>query len=401
MFKTLPDTKKALKTILKEGFPLGVAQVNIRSASGRVLAKEIRSLQSHPFFDCSAVDGYGFRYQDIQDGSVGSLRVINEIRAGSKEAPSIRKGEAVRIFTGAMVPPSVDTVVMQEKTNLKNGRLIINDQKLRKGGNIRKAGEQIRKGELALRPGILLSPSHIGFLASIGISQAKVYKTLRAAVIVTGNEIVPPGSKLKPGQIYESNGTMLLPALQQADVSASLHYCKDEPTALTRLIKKCSAKNQIVIVTGGVSVGDYDYTAMAAGKSGYRILLHGVKQKPGKPILFGTKQGKHFFGLPGNPRSVLVCFYEYVLPFIRSRMGFKRAVLRDLILPMAAAYQRKDDGKTHFELGKIVNGKVEVLKGQGSHMLRAFTEADLLLTLQADKLNYSINELVTVQLIPQ
>ncbi|MFM2189995.1 MAG: hypothetical protein RL491_381, partial [Bacteroidota bacterium] len=323
-----------------------------------------------PPFDNSAMDGYAFRFSDFESGK--PLNVSGESSAGKPYLNRLKKFQSVRIYTGAAIPSGADTVVMQEKTSIDQNTLLITDSAIKKGANIRRAGSEIQKGRIALAKGTLLNPSACAFLASIGITKVSVQVKPSVAIIITGNELVKSGKSLKPGQIHESNSIALQLALQKEGINnISILHVRDKPDSMHSAFQKAIAKHDVVIFTGGISVGDYDFTEEVFAKNRVRKVFYKLKQKPGKPIYFGTLKGKGVFGLPGNPASVMTCFYVYVIPALRALQGHPEKELPRLHLPMAHDYRRKP-GMTGFMKASTDFKSVQILDGQESYIMRSF-----------------------------
>lgn len=368
-----------------------VVQLPLQEALQLRLAKTVFSPVDVPAFTQSSMDGYAFAFADWQPGKYLSIK--GEMQAGSKNGFTLQAGEAARIFTGAPLPSGADTVVMQEKVNAENRQLLIEDDKLKAAGNVRAIGSAIKTGELALEKGSILSAGAIGFLAGMGISHVQVYTRPAVGIIVTGNELVAPGNKINFGEVYESNSAALKTALLQRQISNSKVYsAADEPVTVQQVLQKALAENDMVLLTGGVSVGDYDFVVKAAEDCGVQQLFHKIKQRPGKPLYFGRKENKLVFGLPGNPSSVLSCFYEYVLLALQAPLP----VLR---VPLAKSVQ-KPVGLMHF-LKAWYNGKnVMPLDAQESYRMSSFATANCLLQIEEDASSYEAGSLVEIHLLP-
>jgi molybdopterin molybdotransferase len=392
------SVKQAQSKILKHLNSFGAEQIKLSSALNRVLASDVKSPVSHPLFDQSAVDGYAIRFKYLKKNGRNIFRIIGESKTGDSSNYKIKPNEAVRIFTGALVPAGFDTLIMQEDVKVNDKNIIVKALPVF-GANVRKKGEQIKKGMAALRKGTVLNPSAIGFLASLGINKVIVSKPPKVSLIVTGNEFSKSRGKLKKGSVFESNGVMLTSLLSDLNINAKSSLCRDDLTKLKKLIKKESEKNDIVIVSGGVSVGDYDFTERALNNLNYKIIFHKVFQKPGKPMLFAKKKNKTVFGLPGNPRSVLVCFWEYVYPFIQASMGNREPFLKSLNFPLRSSYEKKEE-KSLFLSSKLTDNRVQILEWQASHMLKSFSEADAIVCLPEGKKKYKSGELVKVHVLP-
>lgn len=391
--------KEANRLIYKEAKQLSTETVALSDTLNRVIATDLVSPIAHPYFDQSAVDGYGICYNHKVTSDLKFL-IKGEIKAGDCSSIDLKNGEAIRIFTGAQVPKSVNTVVMQEFVKRTKDTILITKDQLKEGSHIREKGEQIKPMETALKKGSMITQEGIGFLASLGITQLAVYKTPRISIVVTGNEFAKKMADLENGKIFESNGLMLIAALQKTGIKASYQTCIDNEKALFELIKKEEREADVVLITGGVSVGDYDFTVPVLDKLGYNTLFHKIRQKPGKPLYFGKKPNKAAFGLPGNPRSVMICFYEYVYPYLRLLMGATRPELQSITLPLANDYTRKDDGKVHFLAAAISNNTVKLLDKQASHMLQTLAVADGLVILHEDELTKRKGDQVKMHLFP-
>lgn len=346
---------------------------------GLVLAEDVYSPMNMPPFRQSAMDGYAIIYSNQK-----VLKVIDEIQAGAAKKVLLTEGEAARIFTGAKMPENADTVVIQEDVIRQNDEIII--QNIPKpSANVRPIGEQIKSGEIALQKGTILNEASIGFLAGLGIEKVNVYKTPKVRILVTGNELQQLGKKLVEGQIYESNSVTLKIALKRFGIKKiKISRVEDTLSSTTKAISACLKKADIVLISGGISVGDYDFVKEALHQNGVEEIFYKVNQKPGKPLWFGKKKSKFVFALPGNPASSLTCFYIYVLPLLKAQMGFEK-----FHLPRATACASSDinnsTGKTLFLKGNVSDSKAEALTGQASSMLRSFAESNALLMVPKGK----------------
>ncbi|HZH36095.1 MAG TPA: molybdopterin molybdotransferase MoeA, partial [Flavisolibacter sp.] len=292
----------AIELIRKNTGLLSPVSLPLRQAYSKVLAENLYAGLSIPAFDQAAMDGYAIRFADFMQTK--EFIVSGEVAAGSSRHMALQSFHAVRIFTGAAIPDGYDTVVMQEKTDVNGNCVIIKDELLAQGTNVRREGTEIKKGELALPEGVVLTPAAIGFLAALGITDVKVYPKPTVHIIVTGNELQTPGTPLQYGQVYESNSVMLQTALEQLHITdCTISVVGDNASEITTAITKDLAKADLVLLTGGVSVGNYDFVVEACGKAGVEQLFHKVAQRPGKPLYCGRKDRKIIFGLPGNPAS--------------------------------------------------------------------------------------------------
>lgn len=359
---------------------LAVRMVALAESLGSYCANAVIAESLVPPFDNSAMDGYAFCWQDYKPGN--GMPVAGEMAAGIVQSANFKPGTAMRIFTGAMVPEGCDTVVMQEKVRLVEGSVFIDDMMLAKGANVRKAGTQTRSGDVLLKPGNKITPGVVGFLASAGISQLWVYEWPKIAVVVSGNEVVAPGQPLLPGQVYECNGFSLRAALQDMGIQASVTYAPDNKAALSKQLQTAMDSADWVLVTGGVSVGDYDLVVPVLNELGVKTVFHRIKQKPAKPFYFGTKGEKRIFGLPGNPASVLTCWYAWIRPFLLQTAAVSENSYRQTaILQQDLA---KKPGLTQFIKGYAANGQVQVLAGQESYRMDAFAEANCFIVLDEE-----------------
>ena len=282
------NVTEAKKMILENANVLPPVKRGLSEAAGMVLAENIYSAINIPAYAQSSMDGYAFRYHDWKGKT--SLQIKGEMAAGSSDTVSLSTGEAVRIFTGAPVPTGADTVVMQEKTKVENDQLYIQDEDLIQGANVRPTGSEINDGDLAVAKDSLLMPAAIGFLAGIGITDVMVYPHPSISIIVTGNELQTPGQPLEKGQVYESNSYSLQAALKQLHIQEiKIYKAEDKLEKVKQVLKDALQQSDIIFLTGGVSVGDYDFVAAAAAENGIEKIFHKIRQRPGKPFYFGKK----------------------------------------------------------------------------------------------------------------
>ncbi|HLG33977.1 MAG TPA: gephyrin-like molybdotransferase Glp [Bacteroidia bacterium] len=368
--------------------------VQLYEATGCILAQDIFSPMDTPPFNQSAMDGFAFRFQDW-DGK-NKLKVIGEIQAGNYFSGMLKKGEAIRIFTGAPVPDGADTVVMQEKVSVVEKQLFINDSQLKKGANIRLKGSHTGKGNLAMKSGSKITPGAAGFLSGMGFSEVKVFPFPWVCIITTGKELMQPGNKLENGQVYECNSYSLNAALSELGIKRKKIFSVDDnENKITVLIRKNLPDCDVMIVTGGVSVGDYDFVNKAFENCGVKTIFHKVKQKPGKPVFFGTYRNTLVFGLPGNPAAVLSCYYEYIVPALRKMIGFEKGMETKYKLPLSSSFIKKG-GLTYFLKGKISVNEVIPLQQQESYQMNSFVFADCIIELEENKTDYHKGEIVEV-----
>ncbi len=389
---TVAEAKHIISATVPELKPV---TLSLLQAAGKVLAADVFATVDIPAFPQSAMDGYAFAFDNLQQ----ELMIEGEMAAGSSSTKELSAGKAIRIFTGAPVPAGADTVVMQEKVKTENGVLIVEDEKLQRSSNVRPVGSEIKAGELVLPKGSLLTAAAIGFLAGIGITEVVVIPDPVISIILTGNELQEPGKPLSYGQVYESNSFGLTAALESVHISVHRIYkAADDVEVLTAILRQALSESDLVLLTGGVSVGDYDFVIRAANACGVIQQFHKVKQKPGKPLYFGTKEKKAVFGLPGNPSSVLTCFYEYVTEALTIQT--KRQLQLKKVQAVLAKDCKKVAGLTHFQKAHYDGQTVLPLTAQESYKLNSFATANCLLMLDGEKEEYKTNDPVTVHLLP-
>ena len=389
------STEEAKLKIAENIIQLTSCIVPLDKAAGLILAKDIYAPVNIPAFPQSGMDGYALAFSSIAK----QIKIEGEQAAGHNLQTKVKPGTAVRIFTGAVVPDGADTVVMQEKIKVTDGFLYIEDDKLKQGDNVRLSGSEIAKDALALNAGTRLTPAAIGFLAGMGIAEVAVIPNARVSIIVTGNELQNPGTVAEYGKVYESNSFALLAALKQIHIhDVAVYTSADDITALTKVLSEALSKTDIVLMTGGVSVGDYDFTVKASENCGVQKIFHKIKQRPGKPIFFGKKEKLLFFGLPGNPASVLTCFYEYVLPALE-KLTAQKLQLEIKQTPISSLY-KKPAGITHFLKGIFDGAQVHLPQGQESYKLNSFAKANCLVMIPELVTEAPAGENVEIHLLP-
>ncbi|MBL0882176.1 MAG: molybdopterin molybdotransferase MoeA [Chitinophagaceae bacterium] len=365
-------------------------------ALGYTIATDVFATVDIPAYPQSSMDGYAFSYTDWQQNKL--LQISGEMAAGTKESISLPSKTAVRIFTGAPVPPGADTVVMQEKVIVEQGILTIQDDQLQQGSNVRLKGSEIKAGELALPSGTVLTPAAIGFLAGIGVTEVMVYPSPVVTIIITGNELQTPGQSLEYGQVYDANSFALSAVLQQYGVQQiEVIQVPDVIERLNEALSQALQKSDLVLLTGGVSVGDYDFVTLSSEYCGITTQFHRLKQRPGKPLFFGTKGRQMIFGLPGNPSSVLTCFYMYVLPVIM-RMKKTGTGLIQQQVPLSQSYH-KTTQLTHFLKGWYDGQTATPLGAQESYRMRSFAGANCLIEIEEKAKHVEQGELITIHLL--
>jgi molybdopterin molybdotransferase len=384
------EVEKALSIIENNTLFCSLKKIKVSKSLGYVLAEDIFSPIDMPPFRQSAMDGYAFTASELT-----TFKIVDTIQAGSFTNIKPASNEAVRIFTGAFVPDTLDTVVMQEHTSVSDSILTI-DKLPSRFANVRNQGEQIKKGELVVAKNTLINPALIGYLACLGISEISVYKKPKIAIVVTGNELVELGKKLPKGKIYESNSLMLEAALQEIGINeVTIIKVKDNLTATQRALKKCLSKFDVVLVSGGISVGDYDFVKEALLDNNVEELFYKINQKPGKPLFFGKKENKIVFALPGNPASSLTCFYVYVLRALKNMMGFNTLHLPQLKKKINSDFANTT-GKSLFLKAFYTDDTVTILESQSSAMLNTFATSNGLIFIPHDVIEIKKDQEVLV-----
>ena len=343
---------------------------------GRVLAEAVPAPADLPSFRQSSMDGYALCYKV----GTSSYEVIGEVAAGSSEHYVLSPGQAVRIFTGARVPKDCDRVIMQEQVSRTAGSIQLKAD-TREGQNVRAIGSQIRKDEIVLEAQTTLTPASIGLLASLGIASVSVIQRPRVAIVVTGNELVALGESKNEVQVYESNSLALQAALEGLGLEVSkVLYASDDPDQTVARLAEALQEADMVLISGGISVGDYDYVADALKAIEVESIFYTVRQKPGKPLFFGKKAQKAVFALPGNPASTLSCFYVYVKRYLERVQGIE---VKELELILEASIENRF-GRALFVKAKRSGGTVTPIDEFNSATLMSFAKADALIYVPAD-----------------
>ena len=384
------QVNEALTIVAENSSKMPLQKKAVSKALGYVLAETVYSPIAMPPFRQSAMDGYAFIHSEKQQ-----YDVVSSSQAGDHSNIKLKNNEAIRIFTGAFVPDDADTVVMQEHVMATDNSILITRMP-EQFANVRAKGEQINKEEVVFESNTLITPAAIGFLACLGIAEITVYKKPKVAILVTGNELVKPGKKLPKGKIYESNSVMLQAALQTIGINKTKVFkVKDNLKATKKALKEILTEFDVVLISGGISVGDYDFVKEALLENDVEELFYKINQKPGKPMFFGKKEETLVFALPGNPASSLTNFYIYVCPAIKNKMGFseihKTKIIRKLNSDLV-----NNTGKTLFLKAKYDETTVTVLDGQSSAMLNTFAVANSLLIVPEDVEKYKKGQLVTL-----
>jgi molybdopterin molybdotransferase len=369
------QVEQALSIIENNTLTMPIRKIKVSKSLGFILAEALYSPMDMPPFRQSAMDGYAFSHSELT-----KFEVISTSQAGDYSNIKLDKNRAIRIFTGAFVPDNLDTVVMQEHTSVIDTTLEIKKMPI-VFANIRNQGEQIKENQLVLEKDTLINPAAIGFIACLGITEITVYAKPNVAILVTGNELVKPGKPLPKGKIYESNSIMLETALKEIGIKKIRTFkVKDDLNATKKALKNCLLNFDVVLVSGGISVGDYDFVTVALFSHGVEYLFYKINQKPGKPLFFGKKDKTIVFALPGNPASTLTSFYIYVVPALKKRMGFEAIHLPKIKRKINTEFNNTS-GKSLFLKAFYDDVKVTILENQSSAMLNTFAIANGLIYL--------------------
>lgn len=394
----------ALKVIMENVTPLGPEDVSIADLPGRVLYEPIIAEHMVPPWNDSAMDGYAFVAGDSKGCSPDNpvkLRVVGEVQAGNIWKKPVENGTAIRIMTGAPIPANADCVVPVEDTEEEAGYVTI-FRELSSFENYRFAGESICKGDIVLDKGERMDSAHIGVLASLNCSKTRVYARPTVAIIATGNEVVDPGENMADCQIRNVNAyTLLVEAEKYGALPTYLGIARDNYDDSRRIFEK-ALEADVVISTGGVSMGKYDLVKDVFSGLGVNIRFGWVKVKPGRPFTFGTKGRKLIFGLPGNPVSTLTSFIQFVRPALLSLMGACR-IQKPVVNAIIMEDVSKQPGKMHFLRGKFLIKNnvfyVATTGNQKSSIIRSMSDANCLIILPEETTTMKAGEQVAIQLI--
>jgi len=393
--------ENALKMVLSDIRVLDSEPVKITAALNRILAEDIYSDFNIPAFDNSAMDGYAIKSIDTAGSSRRTARIfdaVDTLKAGDVAKKIVKHNQAIRIMTGAMLPKGADSVVMVEDTKSEN-RCVEIFKEIKKGENVRKTGEDLRKTEKIIGKGALLKAAHIGMLASIGIQKIKVAKMPKVAVLATGDELIDLGKRPSPGKLYSSNTYSLCGQIKASGaIPKELGIAKDDAAELERKVRS-GLDCDIILTSGGVSVGDYDMVKSVLARIGTNIKFWRVAMKPGKPLVFGKIRGIPVFGLPGNPVSSMVSFEIFVRPAILKMLGRKRDYRNEVEAVLEESIAKKKGlkyflrARTRWEDGSYVT---RTTGAQGSGILKSMALANSLIILPEEKEHIKKGEKVTV-----
>ena len=381
----------------------GVVRVPIRDALGRVLAEDILSPVNVPAHRNSAMDGWALRGADLKAEGETTLEEIGASFAGRPFNGRVGPGQCVRIMTGGVVPEGADTVVMQERAKA-NGKAVAFAPGQKTGQNVREAGEDLRAGAVALRRGRIVRPAELGLVASLGIGEVAVHRRLRVAFFSTGDELKGIGATLGEGEIYDSNRHTLHGMLARLGCDVlDMGVVRDEPQLLERAFREAAAQADVVITSGGVSVGEADFVKSMLTQLG-EVVFWKIAMKPGRPLAYGRIGGAHFFGLPGNPVSVMVTFYQFVRDALLVLSGADPVAPVPTFSATCTQRLKKAPGRTEFQRGVLTrnaSGALEVRPTgeQGSGILKSMSDANCFIILGDATGNVEPGTTVEVQLL--
>ena len=395
---------EALRQILPNINPLGLEKINLLNALGRVMGEDVKAGRNIPPKDNSAMDGYALRFEDTVSASPEHpviLEVIEDIPAGAIPRKSIAAGQASRIMTGAPIPEGADAVLRMEDTE-KDGRLVRIKAKARCKQDIRMAGEDVREGAVVIRRGSIVRPAEIGMLASLGRSFISVYQRPLVAVLATGNELVDIDENSSPWSIVNSNSYSI--AAQVMDLGAvtmQMGIAKDEREDLVAKFQ-AALRADVVISSGGVSVGDYDLVKDIMKELGSKLQFWQVAMRPGRPLVYGTIGNILLFGLPGNPVSSMISFEQFIRPALLKMMGHKK-IFRKAVKAILKENIEKRKGLTHFirAIVSFTDGRytASTTGEQGSGILKSMVMANGLIVASEDAESIKAGSEVLVQLL--
>lgn len=369
----------------------------IREGLGRVLAEDIVSPSNVPNHNNSAMDGFAFKFS----ANLKTLKIIGTAFAGQPFMGNLNAGECVKIMTGAVIPAGADTVVMQERIAIKSDRITLLEE-TKQGANVRLAGEDLRIGQTVLAKGHIMKPADLGLAASLGTAEVPVYRKLKVAFFSTGDELVGVGNPLQEGQIYDSNRYTLYGMLSRLGAQISdLGNVPDDPAQLEATLLQAAQNNDVVITSGGVSVGEADYMKALLARHG-QVLFWKMNMKPGRPLAYGKIASAHYFGLPGNPVATMVTFYQFVREALLMLQGATPKPLPMLMVECTELI-KKATGRTEFQRGVLYDDagvwKVKPTGNQGSGILSSMSAANCFIVLDEATGNCAAGERVKVQVL--
>ena len=394
----IESAKKLISSFIKP--TKETESIKLIGSLNRVLAVNLISPINVPNYDNSAMDGFGFNISSLENTK--KLKVKDTVLAGKPIKFSVKVGEAIQIMTGGKIPKGVDTIIPIELVKYVNNEItFIEMPKI--GANIRKCGEDIKHRDIVLNKGTLLHPAELGLIASLGLSKVKVLKKLKVGFFSTGDEIVAAGTKIKSGQVYNSNHFTIHSMLNRLNVeSIDLGLIPDSKIIIKNTLLKAAKQADVIITTGGVSVGEADYMKEVLKEVG-QVLFWKLSIKPGRPMAYGKINKTDFFGLPGNPVSAMVTFYQIVQGALKIRMGLKIDDAIPLLKVECVESIFKRPGRTEFQRGRLFQSnevwKVKTTGHQGSGILSSMSKANCFIVLSADQGGIKAGEIVDIQLM--
>jgi molybdopterin molybdotransferase len=383
---------------------LETEKLPIRESLGRVLAADILSPANVPNYDNSAMDGYAFNADDMAAATPTKLKVIGTAFAGKAFSGEVKRGECVRIMTGGAMPVGTDSVAVQERVLLEGDTITFNEATFKRAMNVRYAGEDLKQGQAVLAKGHMMRAADLGLIASLGIAEVSVYRKLKVAFFSTGDELASVGQPLQTGQVYDSNRYSLFGMLSRLGVEIiDMGAIPDNPDLLEKTLLKAASSADVVITSGGVSVGEADYMKLLLDKHG-QVVFWKIAMKPGRPLAYGKIGDAHYFGLPGNPVAVMVTFYQFVREAMLVMMGQPKPVALPMFNVVCTEPIRKLTGRTEFQRGILfadTNGdwKVKPTGAQGSAILSSMSLANCFIVLNDDVGNLDAGAMVQVQVL--
>ena len=364
-------------------------KINLMSSLGRILAENIIAPHNVPNHDNSAMDGYAFCAKDLAAEGSTQLKVTGSVFAGNALVGKVQRGACIKIMTGAAIPAGVDTVIPQERVKINengNTSTIEITEPIKQGANVRYAGEDLAQGQIVLPVGRMIKPADLGLIASLGVGEISVYRKLRVSFFSTGDELASIGSTLKQGQVFDSNRYTIFGMLSRLGVEIQdLGAIPDDPALLEKTLKQAAENSDVVITSGGVSVGEADFMKQLLQKLG-QVLFWKIAMKPGRPLAYGKIGNAHYFGLPGNPVAVMVTFYQFVRQALLSLMGQPSPTALPMLGAVCVTPIRKLKGRTEFQRGILFladNGtwQVKTTGNQSSGVLSSMSQGNCFIVL--------------------
>ena len=364
----------------------------VSDALGSVISKDVIAPMDVPSFNNSAMDGYAFCF----DESKTSFIITNSVQAGDAKSHSVKSGDTVRIFTGAPIPDGANTVIQQELVSLQHNSILFEQGSVKQGDNVRLRGAQCKTGDVIIKAGTVITPGVVALLSSVGISNIDVYRKPNVKVIVTGNELVNTGTPLHHGEIYNTNQPAIIAYLNLLSITnAEAIHVKDNLDELRNQIADALNSSDVLILSGGISVGEYDLVYKALSHEGVQPLFYKIKQKPGKPMFAGKKDKTVVFAMPGNPAAVVTCFNQYVKPCLQYMCGYENTFSTSVMLPLAHHWEKKGT-MANILKAVVKNGEVNILQGQDSYNLLAYADANAFALLHENDMVKKKGDLIEV-----